>query len=49
MTEESRPVRERLSDAIRETEGAVHRDHEFVDHLARVVAAEDDLPADDGR
>jgi hypothetical protein len=41
-----RPEHERLSDVMRETEGQVFRDEEFVAHLERVAAAEDDLPAD---
>jgi hypothetical protein len=39
-----RPERERLSDVMRETEGAVFRDDEFIAHLERVAATEDDLP-----
>ena len=39
-----RPERELLSDVLRETEGAVFRDEEFIAHLERVAAAEDDLP-----
>jgi hypothetical protein len=42
-----RPERERLSDVIRESEGVVFRDEEFIAHLRRISAAEDDLP-DDG-
>lgn len=41
--------RERLSDLLRVTEGTVFRDHEFAEHLARVAAAEDDLPEDRSR
>ncbi len=41
-----RPSRERLSEVLRETEGAVFRDDEFIAHLERVAAAEDDLPPD---
>lgn len=41
-----RPERERLSDVLRETEGQVFHDDEFVAHLHRVAASEDDLPAD---
>ncbi len=41
-----RPEHERLSDVVRETEGQVFRDEEFVAHLERVAAAEDDLPGD---
>jgi hypothetical protein len=39
-----RPERERLSEVVRETEGAVFRDEEFIAHLERVAASEDDLP-----
>ena len=41
-----RPSAERLSDVLRETQGAVCRDDEFIAHLERVAAAEDDLPPD---
>jgi hypothetical protein len=41
-----RPEREKLSDVVRETEGRVFHDEEFIAHLERVAAAEDDLPAD---
>jgi len=41
-----RPERERLSDVIRETEGVVFKDEEFIAHLQRIRAAEDDLPHD---
>ena len=41
-----RPERERLSDLLHETEGAVFRDEEFIAHLERVAASEDDLPPD---
>ena len=41
-----RPSAERLSDVLRETQGAVFRDDEFIAHLERVAAAEDDLPPD---
>jgi hypothetical protein len=41
-----RPERERLSDVMRETEGAVFRDEEFIAHLERVAATEDDVPDD---
>jgi len=41
-----RPEHERLSDILRETEGHIFRDDEFAAHLQRVVASEDDLPAD---
>ncbi len=39
-----RPEQERLSDIVRETEGHVFKDEEFIAHLERVAAAEDDLP-----
>ena len=42
-----RPERERLSDVVRETEGTVFRDEEFIAHLERVAATEDDLPDPD--
>jgi hypothetical protein len=38
-----RPERERLSDVVRETEGTVFRDEEFIAHLERVAATDDDL------
>jgi hypothetical protein len=41
-----RPEQEHLSDILDETEGAAFRDEEFIAHLERVAAAEDDLPAD---
>ena len=41
-----RPERERLSDVVQETEGAVFKDEEFIAHLERVAAAGDDLPDD---
>jgi hypothetical protein len=41
-----RPERERLSAVMRETEGAVFRDEEFIAHLERVAGSEDDLPPD---
>jgi hypothetical protein len=41
-----RPEDERLSEVLRETDGAVFKDEEFIAHLERVAAAEDDLPAD---
>lgn len=44
-----RPERERLSDLLRETDGAVFRDEQFISHLERVAASDDDLPADAGR
>jgi hypothetical protein len=40
-----RPARKRLSDVQRETAGRVFRDEEFIAHLERVAASEDDLPA----
>jgi hypothetical protein len=39
-----RPDAELLSDVLRETEGAVFHDEEFIAHLQRVAASEDDLP-----
>jgi hypothetical protein len=33
-----------LSEVIRDSEGRVFRDEEFVTHLERVTAAADDLP-----
>jgi len=39
-----RPEGERLSEVLRETEGTVFRDEEFIAHLERVAASEDDLP-----
>ncbi|MDA8069111.1 MAG: hypothetical protein M0T77_10950 [Actinomycetota bacterium] len=39
-----RPETELLSDVLRETEGSVFRDDEFIAHLQRVAASEDDLP-----
>lgn len=42
------PQRERLSQVMAETDGRVFRDEEFVAHLARVAAADDDLPPDAG-
>jgi hypothetical protein len=39
-----RPEQERLSEVLRETEGAVFQDEEFIAHLHRVAATEDDLP-----
>jgi hypothetical protein len=41
-----RPERERLSDVIRESEGVVFTDEEFIAHLQRLRATEDDLPND---
>ncbi len=40
------PHSEKLSQVVEETEGEVFRDEEFVAHLERLEAAEDDLPAD---
>ena len=40
------PERERLSAVIAETDGKVFRDEEFIEHLERVAASEDDLPPD---
>jgi hypothetical protein len=40
-----RPEPERLSDVIRDSEGVVFKDEEFIAHLQRLQAAEDDLPA----
>jgi hypothetical protein len=41
-----RPEPELLSEVLRETDGAIFRDEEFVAHLERVIATEDDIPAD---
>jgi hypothetical protein len=41
------PERERLSEVMAETDGRVFRDEEFVAHLERVAAADDDLPPDE--
>jgi hypothetical protein len=41
-----RPDVERLSDVLRETDGAVFNDDEFIAHLERVAATADDLPVD---
>jgi hypothetical protein len=38
-----RPEQERLSDVLSETDGAVFKDEEFIAHLERVAATEDDL------
>ena len=38
-----RPETERLSDVLRETDGAVFKDDEFIAHLERVAATKDDL------
>jgi hypothetical protein len=41
-----RPEPERLSDVIRETDGVVYKDEEFIGHLQRLAATDDDLPHD---
>ncbi len=41
-----RPATERLSAVVAETDGAVFRDDEFIAHLERIAATEDDLPPD---
>jgi hypothetical protein len=41
-----RPEPELVSEVLRETEAAVFRDEEFIAHLERVMATEDDLPAE---
>jgi hypothetical protein len=41
-----RPEPELLSEVLRETDGAIFRDEEFVAHLERVMATEDDIPGD---
>ncbi len=38
-----RPEPELLADVLRETEGMVFRDEEFIVHLERVATTEDDL------
>ncbi len=38
-----RPVPERLSDVLRDTKHAVFHDDEFIAHLKRVAASDDDL------
>ncbi len=40
------PEREKLSRIVAETDGQVFRDEEFIAHLERLEAAEDDLPPD---
>jgi len=40
------PHRETVSHVVAETAGLVFRDEEFIAHLERLEAAEDDLPAD---
>jgi hypothetical protein len=42
-----RPERELLSTVLRETDGTVFRDEEFITHLERVAATEDDVSNDD--
>ncbi len=42
------PQRELLSAVVAETDGQVFHDEEFIAHLERVAAAEDDLPPDEG-
>lgn len=39
-----RPEPERLSEVLRETDGIVFRDDEFIAHLERIAATQDDLP-----
>ena len=41
------PERERLSAVIAATDGKVFGDEEFIEHLERVAATEDDLPPDE--
>ncbi len=43
------PERESLSEVMEQTEGKVFHDEEFITHLERVAASEDDLPRDDRR
>lgn len=43
------PARELLSEVVAETDGKVFRDEEFIAHLERLEAAEDDLPPDEAR
>jgi len=38
------PEREKLSQVVAETDDQVFRDEEFIAHLERLEAAEDDLP-----
>ncbi len=40
-----RPQPERLSDVVRAANGVVFGDHEFIAHLERIAATEDDLPS----
>jgi hypothetical protein len=42
------PEHERLSAVIAETDGQVFHDDEFIAHLERAAATEDDLPPDEG-
>lgn len=42
------PQRERLSRVVAETDGEVFRDEEFIAHLERLEAAEDDLAPAEG-
>lgn len=39
-----RPERERLSVVLEQTYGEVFRDDDFIAHLKRIAATEDDLP-----
>lgn len=41
------PEAERLSDVLRQTDGAVFHGQEFIAHLERVAVSEDDLPPED--
>jgi hypothetical protein len=41
-----RPIRERLSNVLDETADAVFVDDEFIRHLERVAASDDDLSPD---
>lgn len=43
-----RPEHERLSELLRETYGKVFQDKEFIVHLERVAATQDDLPWEAG-
>ncbi len=43
-----RPEHEPLSEGLRETDGTVFQDEEFIAHLERVPATEDDLPWEAG-
>ncbi len=42
------PECERLSEVIAETDGQIFEEEEFISHLERVAAAEDDLPLGEG-